>query len=127
LRDARQPSQNLQAAEEIKEASSGEVHCLRKDIKKVRYSMEFFEAVLPGTDARRAKQQLAKLQGILERLNDIDSAKATALSLRKSVAKSRKTAIKNGSRKIAAHLKAASKSTPSEAVGVGGKLRLKSF
>ncbi|MEI7968885.1 MAG: CHAD domain-containing protein [Betaproteobacteria bacterium] len=46
------------------------LHALRIEIKKMRYALEFFEALLPARGVRTLLQGSAELQDILGRLND---------------------------------------------------------
>jgi triphosphatase len=60
------------------DAEAAELHPLRKSLKKLRYSVEFLESILPPKKAKRFLRRLKKLQDALGAIND--AAMATRLA-----------------------------------------------
>ncbi|MBY0512115.1 MAG: CHAD domain-containing protein [Rhodospirillaceae bacterium] len=73
---------NIQADyNDIESLSVAERHELRIAVKKVRYGLEFFQAVLPAKRGRLLASTLKHLQDTLGHLNDIDVAERTVSAL----------------------------------------------
>lgn len=60
----------------IGDLSADERHVLRIRLKKLRYAVDFFQALLPGRATRRFLARLGDLQDVLGRLNDAAVARA---------------------------------------------------
>jgi len=78
-------------AKTIEDLSPEKLHRLRITIKKLRYGLEFFQAVLPPRRAARTGRTLKAVQDTLGAVNDLDVAKRTvamlASSARSSIAR----------------------------------------
>lgn len=66
---------------DIESLSVAERHELRIAVKKLRYGLEFFQAVLPAKRVRNLASTLKHLQDTLGHLNDIDVAERTVSAL----------------------------------------------
>jgi triphosphatase len=65
----------------LKSMGPAKLHALRITIKKLRYGLEFFHAVLPEKRADRVSHNLKALQDALGYVNDLDVAKRTVAML----------------------------------------------
>src|SRR3546814_6040265 len=57
--------------------SIDEQHDLRKNVKRLRYGLEFSEAVLPKSRLRRVQRSLENVQDVVGELNDFYVAEAS--------------------------------------------------
>lgn len=108
----------------IDRASTEELHALRIAIKKLRYGLEFFEALLPRRRSQRLGHLLKALQDGLGRLNDIDAAHRTLARLGEATGDAEtRAAVVRVNERLSAGFKPLAKSVRPEAVRIAARLR----
>jgi inorganic triphosphatase YgiF len=73
--------QLLAAGDHLAQATGAELHGLRIDAKRLRYTTEFFRSLFPGKATRRYIEALREIQDILGALNDAIVARGLATKL----------------------------------------------
>ena len=71
----------LKSAKGLKNPRPEELHALRIEAKKLRYTSEFFVRLFPGKAARRYVVALARIQDILGTINDAATSRGLVLRL----------------------------------------------
>ena len=74
--------QVLAAGLNFEQLSVDKRHALRKKAKKLRYALQFTEALLPRERLRHYRKQLANVQDILGEMNDLAVARERFVGLR---------------------------------------------
>jgi triphosphatase len=100
--------------DDIENLTVDERHELRIDVKKIRYGVEFFQAVLPAKRAARLNEILKDLQDNLGHLNDLSVAERTVATLVNGVpaGAERRHVASGGSAVSAWHKHAAAQAEP---------------
>lgn len=108
----------------IKRARPEALHDLRIAIKKGRYALEFFKALLPSKQIGFIGRQLKALQDSLGRLNDLEVAQRTMTTLIESAANDKQRhVLKSGRRKLAAHFRSLAEISFPKTIRAGVRLR----